>query len=731
MENSKQNEIINSKISKEIKTSLKNENAIGLSNIKMSLKDFPTLHTLYDSKYNMYFTNNNTIIKRSTTEDFKQNTNSSNKIDNKIFFNEKKVKKNQNKTKMYKFNKNKKFNHKTNLGQNKKKYINNKEKNNKNDILNSIPKNINRDCLVNVVTVKQAKELKKMKNKNFSDVNYKNDSNEQKPKIKKFENIEIIQVNNESINIEPKSKIFSNVEFIHQFDKQIAPITNRRFKNLEMKQESEEKININRIKRFDNIDIYHTENDLHFIDIKNKKDEIVNNTINENITYENIENKISSKNILKNNNSNDEENNLNNRKFINLEIAKSIEELFISSNKQNLKESILNFEENKEDNNNKNIENIQLLNNNNINNINNIQNKEEIIINSELNPNINDKKDDEFNIVENEENNHEKSLSQEIEEFGSNKQSQINQKYLQDNTNNTMNNNLKKINYSQINNKYDSDSKIDNSNNISSIDRKFDNSSIDPIQMDSQNYSKLFEGMEKCKLNIYSNQIININNNVNNNIISQENKNPVEIKDTNEKNCITFKENNTNNSNKINNSNNNSKSKPNILSLRKKENNQKIHLNKINNQKDNRRNSEKIKTNNVKKEMNDYKSTYINNRYYINSYCNNNDIFTDPNKIKEKDKNSEQTLSEKNEKINKYLSKGSNYLLKGKVNNLNKIPHGNNNNINYKKLKDSSEKMINNKSKIKESSFNSNPNLSKNSFLKDSIKSTEKQEFFQ
>ena len=731
MENSKQNEIINSKISKEIKTSLKNENAIGLSNIKMSLKDFPTLHTLYDSKYNMYFTNNNTIIKRSTTEDFKQNTNSSNKIDNKIFFNEKNVKKNQNKTKTYKFNKNKNFNHKTNLGQNKKKYINNKEKNNKNDILNSIPKNINRDCLVNVVTVKQAKELKKMKNKNFSDVNYKNDSNEQKPKIKKFENIEIIQVNNESINIEPKSKIFSNVEFIHQFDKQIAPITNRRFKNLEMKQESEEKININRIKRFDNIDIYHTENDLHFIDIKNKKDEIVNNTINENITYENIENKISSKNILKNNNSNDEENNLNNRKFINLEIAKSIEELFISSNKQNLKESILNFEENKEDNNNKNIENIQLLNNNNINNINNIQNKEEIIINSELNPNINDKKDDEFNIVENEENNHEKSLSQEIEEFGSNKQSQINQKYLQDNTNNTMNNNLKKINYSQINNKYDSDSKIDNSNNISSIDRKFDNSSIDPIQMDSQNYSKLFEGMEKCQLNIYSNQIININNNVNNNIISQENKNPVEIKDTNEKNCITFKENNTNNSNKINNSNNNSKSKPNILSLRKKENNQKIHLNKINNQKDNRRNSEKIKTNNVKKEMNDYKSNHINNRYYINSYSNNNDIFTDPNKIKEKDKNSEQTLSEKNEKVNKYLSKGSNYLLKGKVNNLNKIPHGNINNINYKKLKASSEKMMNNKSKIKESSFNSNPNLSKNSFLKDSIKSTEKQEFFQ
>ena len=129
--------------------------------------------------------------------------------------------------------------------------------------------------------------------------------------------------------------------------------------------------------------------------------------------------------------------------------------------------------------------------------------------------------------------------------------------------------------------------------------------------------------------------------------------------------------------------------------------------------------------------MNDYKSNYINNRYYINSYSNNNDIFREPNKIKEKDKNSEQTLSEKNEKVNKYLSNGSNYLLKGKVNNLNKIPHVNINNINYKKLKASSEKMMNNKSKIKESSFNSNPNLSKNSLLKDSIKSTEKQEFFQ
>ena len=90
------------------------------------------------------------------------------------------------------------------------------------------------------------------------------------------------------------------------------------------------------------------------------------------------------------------------------------------------------------------------------------------------------------------------------------------------------------------------------------------------------------------------------------------------------------------------------------------------------------------------------------NRYYINSYSNNNDIFTDLNKIiKDKDKNSNQTLSEKNEKINKYLSKESNYFLQEKVNNLNKISNASNNNINFKKLKTPSEKMINNKSKIK------------------------------
>ena len=134
-------------------------------------------------------------------------------------------------------------------------------------------------------------------------------------------------MNNELININHKSKDFSNFEFIHQFDNQIASITNGKFKNLELKQESEE-INTNRIKKFDNINTYHSENDLHFNDNINQIKDITNNTISENITYENIENKITSKNFLKNKNSNNDENNVNTRKFLNLEMIKSIEELF-------------------------------------------------------------------------------------------------------------------------------------------------------------------------------------------------------------------------------------------------------------------------------------------------------------------------------------------------------------------------------------------------------------------
>ena len=196
MEDSKQNSLLNSNsLNKNIKYSLKRNNALSPSNIKMSLKDFPTLNSLYSSKFN--FINNNSILKRSATEDFKQNSISSSKRDDEILFNENNNKKTEikNNYKKSKFIKGKRFKHKTNLVRNKIKYINNKEKNNRNDILNSIPKNINRDCLINVVTVKQAKELKRAKNNNYLYLKTKNDSLNQKLKMKKFENIEIIQVN--------------------------------------------------------------------------------------------------------------------------------------------------------------------------------------------------------------------------------------------------------------------------------------------------------------------------------------------------------------------------------------------------------------------------------------------------------------------------------------------------------------------------------------------------------
>ena len=293
MENSKQNNLINiNNINKDIKNSMRRNDELSPSNIKMSLKDFPTLNTLYSYKFKTYF-NNNSIIKRSATEEFKQNTIVSSKRGHKTLFNGNEKFEIKNNSKKTKFKKRKKLNHKTNLGQNRKKYISNKDKNNQNNILNSIPKNINRDCLVNVVTVKQAKELKKAKTNNFIELKTKNDFLNKKPKIKKFKNKEIIQVNNELNNdVDHKSKIFSNLEFNHQFDNQIAPIINRKFKNLEMEQELEEKKNTNRIKRFDNIDIYQSENDLHFIDNINQIKDMTNNTISENITYENIENKI-------------------------------------------------------------------------------------------------------------------------------------------------------------------------------------------------------------------------------------------------------------------------------------------------------------------------------------------------------------------------------------------------------------------------------------------------------
>ena len=729
MENSNNSNLLNSKSQKELKISSKNKDEDGFSRIKISLKDFPTLNSLYDKNYHLE-NNKNPKIKRCTTEDFKRNKKFS-KVANKFLFEEKNIQKTQiintdiNKTK---FNKNKKENgkNKTNLEKAKKKYNNKKEKN-KTEILKSIPNYIQKDSLINVISVREAKELKKAK-QNLKG-NNKN-TNKPKPKIQKFENNKLIKDKNEEINIEPKPKVIPNFEFSHQFDKQIAPITNKRFKNLEMKKESEEKININPIKRFDNIDICNPENDLQIIHTINNE---INNTINENITIENINNKIRSKNgiISEDNMQNINEDEQNTRKFLNLEINK--EDLFIIAN-NNDKNNIINNE----------INNI-FDNNQDINNNDNINNQEQVIDlekNKDLNINNNNS-----NIIDNEiklnnSNYFHISINNENNQKDTNSNNDINQEktiiynndefsdnnsfpniYPNLDINKNMNDSKKQINYSQINNQYDSDSiQFNNYNNtLSSVKRNVD-SSIEPISMDTENYSRLIGKVENEEFNIYNNENYNLDNN-NNKIISQEN-NKITDNEIKMKNKIVFslretklssRENKLNCPNNIEINNDKSKNKTNILKARKIDliNNK----NKISNKINNKRYSDQI-NNKTNSQIN---SSNSNSNCDINIYKN---INTAPFNYKENDQNSNQDIIEKNDKIRKYLS-NPNHMNNEKVNNLNKISQGSNKN---KKNKIFSDKKMNNKSKNNEDTYNSLYINLKYSLINGSRKSTEKQE---
>ena len=727
MENSNNSNLLNSKSQKELKISSKNKDEDEFSRIKISLKDFPTLNSLYDKNYNLE-NNKNSKIKRCTTEDLKRNKKFS-KVANKFLFEEKNIQKTQiintdiNKTK---FNKNKKENgkNKTNLEKAKKKYNNKKEKN-KTEILKSIPNYIQKDSLINVISVREAKELKKAK-QNLKG-NNKN-TNKPKPKIQKFENNKLIKDKNEEINFEPKPKVIPNFEFSHQFDKQIAPITNKRFKNLEMKKESEEKININPIKRFDNIDICNPENDLQIIHTINNE---INNTINENITIENINNKIRSKNgiISEDNMQNINEDEQNTRKFLNLEINK--EDLFIIAN-NNDKNNIIN---------NNNI----FDNNQDINNNDNINNQEQVIDlekNKDLNINNNNS-----NIIDNEiklnnSNNFHISINNENNQKDTNSNNDINQEktiiynndefsdnnsfpniYPNLDINKNMNDSKKQINYSQINNQYDSDSiQFNNYNNtLSSVKRNVD-SSIEPISMDTENYSRLIGKVENKEFNIYNNENYNLDNN-NNKIISQEN-NKITDNEIKMKNKIVFslretklssRENKLNCPNNIETNNDKSKNKTNILKARKIDliNNK----NKISNKINNKRYSDQI-NNKTNSQIN---SSNSNSNCDINIYKN---INTAPFNFKENDQNSNQDIIEKNDKIRKYLS-NPNHMNNEKVNNLNKISQGSNKN---KKNKIFSDKKMNNKSKNNEDTYNSLYINLKYSLINGSRKSTEKQE---
>ena len=727
MENSNNFNLLNSKSQKELKISSKNKDEDGFSRIKISLKDFPTLNSLYDKNYNLE-NNKNSKIKRCTTEDFKRNKKFS-KVANKFLFEEKNIHKTQiintdiNKTK---FNKNKKENgkNKINLEKAKKKYNNKKEKN-KTEILKSIPNYIQKDSLINVISVREAKELKKAK-QNLKG-NNKN-TNKPKPKIQKFENNKLIKDKNEEINFEPKPKVIPNFEFSHQFDKQIAPITNKRFKNLEMKKESEEKININPIKRFDNIDICNPENDLQIIHTINNE---INNTINENITIENINNKIRSKNgiISEDNMQNINEDEQNTKKFLNLEINK--EDLFIIAN-NNDKNNIINnnniFDNNQDINNNDNINNqeqvIDLeknkdlnINNNNSNIIDN-----EIKLNNSNNFHISiNNENNQKDINSNNDINQERTIIYNNDEFSDN--NSFPNIYPNLDINKNMNDSKKQINYSQINNQYDSDSiQFNNYNNtLSSVKRNVD-SSIEPISMDTENYSRLIGKVENKEFNIYNNENYNLDNN-NNKIISQEN-NKITDNEIKMKNKIVFslretklssRENKLNCPNNIEINNDKSKNKTNILKARKIDliNNK----NKISNKINNKRYSDQI-NNKTNSQIN---SSNSNSNCDINIYKN---INTAPFNYKENDQNSNQDIIEKNDKIRKYLS-NPNHMNNEKVNNLNKISQGSNKN---KKNKIFSDKKMNNKSKNNEDTYNSLYINLKYSLINGSRKSTEKQE---
>ena len=523
-----------------------------LKTIRYNKNLFPTLNSLYPIETNNYNLNNkNLALKRSSTEDFKKTKIFSETVNTKYLEeqsneNNEKQEQKENNNKI-KISENKKYKNKK-KSEKKKKYFNKKEQNKYQS--DYYPNNINIEDLMNIITVKEAKELKKRKNylKNRS-----------KPKLKKFENIEIVRPNNE-VNIEPILKIFSNVDFIHEFDEKIGPITNKRFKDLEIIQESEEKLNLNAIKKFGDMEIIQNEKDFHIIDIKNIN-YIKSDTISENFSGENIQEKLLSAIEIKHID-NLKYNSINNKRFKKLEIMKEIENFSIEAN-LNKKESILNLEENKEDdnnniNNNNNTERRLSINNMDFNNkedSNQVSHNEIIEHDNNINQSENGVNNNKNTFDDSKDNSNDKKNLSNIdnEEFLSNQQGQFNHIYLKDIKTNIINSNQRKNEYSQINNQYDSDSR---NNNFSNIQKIIDKSSIEPIKNDSQNYSKLIEGVKNGEFNIYSNDN-NISNNQNE-ISIKGNKNVTDVKEK-DKNCFTFKEGKSNNSSIIKNGRINSK----------------------------------------------------------------------------------------------------------------------------------------------------------------------------
>ena len=705
--------LINSKSHKNLKISSEKENLI---NLKLDKRHFPILCSLYDPTKNFNYDLNNIkpSLKRSATEDFKRNIHTD--TVNTIFLEENSQKENSkqeninNNINKNNYNIKRKNNYKIKL-KNKKKFINkNKEEKNK-DFFCNIPDN-QKDSLLNVITVREAKEMKRARN---------NQKFKSKPKVKKFENIEIVRLDKE-INFIPKLKSLSNINYIEHIEVQINPITNKKFKNLEIVQVTKEKLNTDSTKKFENMDICQTEKDFHIIDIKNIN-YIKSDTISENFSGENLKEKILSKIEVKHI-ENLKYNPKNKKIFSNLEKIKENEFSSIDPNKA---KKPINTEENKEDNNNynTNINNIKeneiLLNNNNLNakEIYNQTNKRNILTQENNNQNeseINDNKNSQNIFDDSKENSKDqkKSSSNDKEEFDSREPGLINHIYLKSVKSNVLNTNPRNKDYSQINNQYDSDSRI---NNTSRMEKIIDKSSIEPIKIDSQNYSKLIQDIGNGEVNIYSNEN-NKQNDKNKELSNKEKKSITDVQ-FNDNNCITFKENKTNNSNKNNNKSNEKKMK---LSKNQKEKTRNNNKEKENAQKSNkRRKSENIKKYKIKSDIN---SNKIKNKI-------DKDVNLNKNKIKLKENNDEKAISEKNNKINNnYIFNAPNFLFPKKENNLNKNSYNSINSLNNnKKIKTSSEKNRNNKNN--EDTFSSLYIRSKHSLFNDSRKSTQKQEEIQ
>ena len=158
---------LNSKSQREIKNSLKPKNKANLKSPKINKNIFPILNSLLPTEHsNNFLRDKNLSLKRSSTEDFKKNKYFSETINTKLSeeendnYNEKQEQKNNIYNNKNNYKENSKNKNKMKYSKNKI-YFNNKIKEKNKDCNNYYLENTNNENLMNIITVKQAKELKK------------------------------------------------------------------------------------------------------------------------------------------------------------------------------------------------------------------------------------------------------------------------------------------------------------------------------------------------------------------------------------------------------------------------------------------------------------------------------------------------------------------------------------------------------------------------------------------